>query len=144
MADLDGLGSKLVDDLLPGTGVLTLNGIPVGARSVIPGVAGPFKDGFDALRKLAEKEGMISANKQTLTAADLRALELKYGLAMRVGSFGPGGASESLETAGITEIQLGQPGTETTRTDSDGNIIESQSGARTNLGEIVDGWALEH
>jgi hypothetical protein len=168
-ANLDGTGTKQVNDLKAGTGLLTFDATPqdgaastfsqgkgelshtFGNKTDLSGYGikgdrpdGTFSNGFSALRALGEKFGMIGPNKQYLDAADLKTLEQKTGLKMRVG--GLNGQDKSLGDLGISRIDLGgatQTKAQGTR-DANGNVIQQQTGAQFTINGqqrgYVDGW----
>ncbi|MBQ2870883.1 hypothetical protein IJE86_04225 [bacterium] len=88
-----------------------------------------FANGFDALKALAMKEGLIDGKSDnTLNAQDIAKLQEKYGLAMKSGY---NGEAKSLTDLGITSINLGTTN-ETQMTDNfdgKGNQIMTQEGS---------------
>ena len=92
------------------------------------GIKDGYKDGFDALKALAQREGMISAADNTLDENDLKKLEEKYGLKM---TNGYGGEAKSLSELGITQINIAQTNEKTLVKNFDGqeNDLMTQEGA---------------
>lgn len=91
------------------------------------GIEGQFANGFEALRALAEKEGLVGKGDQVLDEADIEYLENKYQLGFKVGGYN---ADVSAASELVSEITLGQAG-ETERDynfDGRGNMLESQAG----------------
>lgn len=88
-----------------------------------------FANGFEALKALAIKEGLIDGKSDnTLNAQDIAKLQEKYGLAMKSGY---NGEAKSLTDLGITSINLGTTN-ETQMTDNfdgKGNQIMTQEGS---------------
>jgi len=161
-ADLEGHGASQVNDLKRGTGLLTFDSHRTGEGELahtfgnrtdlsaydIKGdrADGSFSNGFTALRALGEHFGMIRPGKEYLDAGDLKTLEQKAGLKMRVG--GLEGQDRSLGDVGISRIDLGSAaGTESkaqaTR-DANGNLLQHQAGASFTIDgqqrSYVDGW----
>ncbi len=103
------------------------------------GVADGYKDGFEALKALAKKEGLIGENDNKLDEKDIDLLSKKYGLTM---TNGYGGEAKSLADLGITEINLAET-TETQLTqnyDGKNNDIMRQEGATF----VVNGETREY
>jgi len=168
-ANLDGKGTAQVNDLKAGTGMLTFDATPqdgaastfaqgqgelshtFGNKTDLSGYGikgdrpdGTFSNGFSALRAMGEKFGMIRPGKEYLDAADLKTLEQKTGMKMRVG--GLHGQDKSLADLGISRIDLGGA-TETKAQgsrDANGNVIQHQAGAQFTINGqqrgYVDGW----
>jgi len=94
------------------------------------GIADGYKDGFEALKALAYKEGFINGmDDMVLDETDLDALMEKYGLSMKTGGYNS--EAVSLKSLGITQINLANT-SETTLTDNfDGkhNQLMKQEGA---------------
>ena len=88
-----------------------------------------YKDGFEALKALAKKEGLIGENDSKLDENDLKVLEEKYGFGMKTGGYNS--ETKSLSEIGITEINLANTD-ETTLIDNfdgQGNQLMTQEGA---------------
>jgi len=92
------------------------------------GVKDGYKDGFEALKALAKKEGLISDGDNALDADDLKKLEDKYGLKM---TNGYGGEAKSLADLGITQINVSTTDKTTLKRNFDGqnNDLMTQEGA---------------
>jgi len=92
------------------------------------GVKDGYKDGFDALKSLAEKEGLISANDSVLDSDDLAKLSEKYGLVMKKGYVGE---TKSLSELGVTQINISTSDQRKTIENFDGrnNDLTTQEGA---------------
>ncbi len=92
------------------------------------GKADGYKDGFEALKALAKKEGLIGDNDTVLSSDDIKKLSDKYGLVMTQGY---GGEAKSLSDLGITEINLATTDKTTLQKNFDGknNDIMTQEGA---------------
>jgi hypothetical protein len=82
------------------------------------GKADGYKNGFEALRALAKKEGMYNekAGDTKLDAKDIATLEQKYNFGMKQGY---NGQTESLAKHGVTEIELGSENARTTARQGD-------------------------
>ena len=94
------------------------------------GKADGYKDGFEALKALANKEGLVDGvNDNTLDVDDLKILEEKYGLQIKTDGYNSEGSS--LFEAGITEINLATTDETTLHENFDGkqNDIMTQEGA---------------
>ena len=94
------------------------------------GVADGYKDGFEALKALANKEGLVDGvNDNTLDVDDLKILEEKYGLQIKTDGYNS--EASSLFDAGITEINLATTDETTLHKNFDGkqNDIMTQEGA---------------
>ncbi|HIS73745.1 TPA: hypothetical protein IAA86_01835 [Candidatus Galligastranaerophilus intestinavium] len=94
------------------------------------GVADGYKDGFEALKALANKEGLVDGvNDNTLDVDDLKILEEKYGLQIKTDGYNSEGSS--LFEAGITEINLATTDETTLHKnyDSKSNDLMTQEGA---------------
>ena len=101
-----------------------------------------YKNGFDALKALAQKEGLVGPNGGVLDAKGLKFLEEKYGLVMTKGY---GGEAKSLSDLGITEINLSTSDTKLTKNfDGQHNDIMRQEGATFKVNgqtrEYADIW----
>ena len=92
------------------------------------GVKDGYKDGFEALKALALKEGLISSTDNMLDENDIRQLQEKYGLVM---TNGYAGEAKSLTELGITQINLAATSDTTLEKNFDGrnNNIMRQEGA---------------
>jgi len=103
------------------------------------GVKDGYKDGFEALKALAKKEGLISDGDNALDADDLKKLEDKYGLKM---TNGYGGEAKSLADLGITQINLATTDKTTLKRNFDGqnNDLMTQEGATF----VVNGETREY
>ena len=107
------------------------------------GKADGYKDGFEALKALAKKEGLIGDNDNVLSADDIKKLSDKYGLVMTQGY---GGEAKSLSELGITEINLATTDKTTLTKNFDGNNndIMTQEGATFTVNgetrEYADIW----
>lgn len=107
------------------------------------GKADGYKDGFEALKALAEKENLIDDNDRTLDEEDLSYLGEKYGLVM---TDGYGGEAKSLEELGVDEINLAKTDETTLTKNFDGrnNDIMTQEGATFKVNgetrEYADIW----
>jgi hypothetical protein len=111
------------------------------------GKADGFKDGFEALKALAVKEGLIDGKQDmVLDASDLALLEKKYQLAMKTAGYLS--KNESLKELGITEIKLGSSNDTKTAQNFDGlgNDLMSQEGSTFKLNgktqDYADVWHL--
>ena len=94
------------------------------------GVADGYKDGFEALKALANKEGLVNGiDDNTLDENDLKILEEKYGLQIKTDGYNSEG--KSLFDAGITEINLSTTDETTLHKNYDGksNDLMTQEGA---------------
>ncbi len=94
------------------------------------GIADGYKDGFEALKALADKEGLINGKDDyTLDINDLKILEEKYGLQIKTDGYNSEG--KSLFDAGISEINLAQTDETTLNKNYDGqyNDLMTQEGA---------------
>ena len=101
-----------------------------------------YKNGFEALKALAQKEGLVGPNGGVLDAKGLKFLEEKYGLVMTKGY---GGEAKSLSDLGITEINLSNSDTKLTKNfDGRHNDIMTQEGATFKVNgqtrEYADIW----
>ena len=142
MYDIDGDGTldeinNVTEGILAfdkdGDGVIGSNGSELFGNNTDldgDGKADGYKDGFEALKAMAFKENLINgADDMVLDENDLKALEEKYGLSMKVGGYD--GELKSLADLGITQINLAST-TETSTTDNfDGqhNQLMTQEGA---------------
>ena len=94
------------------------------------GVADGYKDGFEALKALANKEGLVNGiDDNTLDENDLKILEEKYGLQIKTDGYNS--EASSLFDAGITEINLATTDETTLHKNYDGksNDLMTQEGA---------------
>ena len=94
------------------------------------GKADGYKDGFEALKALANKEGLVDGvNDNTLDVDDLKILEEKYGLQIKTDGYNS--EASSLFDAGITEINLATTDETTLHKNYDGksNDLMTQEGA---------------
>lgn len=93
------------------------------------GKADGFANGFEALKALAAKEGLINGkDDMKLDAADLKVLKDKYQLGMKTNGYNS--KEKSLESLGITEINLGAAEViKTENFDGRNNDILTQDGA---------------
>lgn len=101
-----------------------------------------YKNGFEALKALAQKEGLISEGDMKLDADDLKKLQEKYKLGMKDGY---NGEYKTFEELGITEINLSDADTELDKNfDGKGNDKMTQEGATFIVNgeerEYVDLW----
>lgn len=154
--DLNGDGvktsNKIIDYDIDGDGKLDkINDVADGTLSIRGGKSGldvfgdntdldgdgkadGFKNGFDALKALAKKEGLINGKEDMkLDANDLKVLEDKYQLGMKTEGYNS--KEKSLASLGITEINLGATDEVTEKTNFDGqnNDILLQEGATFNI-----------
>ncbi len=93
------------------------------------GKADGYKDGFEALKALAKQENLIDGDKDmALDADDLKLLSEKYGLTMQMGY---NGKTQSLESLGITQINLAKTDETKLEDNFDGkyNQLMTQEGA---------------
>lgn len=109
------------------------------------GKADGYKDGFEALKAIAEKENLINGkDDNTLDANDIKLLEEKYGFKIKVEGYGD--ESISLLDIGITEINLAQTNATKLQKDYDGqgNDLMTQEGATFTMNgeerEYADIW----
>ena len=94
------------------------------------GKADGYKDGFEALKALANKEGLVDGKDDNkLDENDLKILEEKYGLQIKTDGYNSEGSS--LFEAGITEINLATTDETTLHKNYDGksNDLMTQEGA---------------
>ena len=94
------------------------------------GKADGFSNGFEALKALASKEGLINGkDDMKLDATDLQILKDKYEFGMKTAGYNS--EVKSLEEVGITEINLGSSDKVTEKADFDGrnNDVLTQEGA---------------
>jgi hypothetical protein len=106
------------------------------------GKADGFKDGFEALKALARKEGLIDGKQDmVLDANDLALLEKKYQLAMKRSGYLS--KNENLADLGITEIKLGSSNdTQTAQNfDGQGNDLMSQEGSTFKINGKTQAYA---
>lgn len=103
------------------------------------GVKDGYKDGFEALKALAIKEGLISARDNMLDENDIKKLQEKYGLVM---TNGYAGEAKSLTDLGITQINLAKTTDTNIERNFDGrnNDIMRQEGATF----VVNGQEREY
>ena len=94
------------------------------------GKADGYKDGFEALKALAMKENLINGkDDNVLDEKDLKFLEMSYGLKIKANGYNS--EAQSLDSLGITQINLAATG-ETTMFDNfdgKGNQLMTQEGA---------------
>jgi len=109
------------------------------------GKADGFTDGFEALKALATKEGLINGkDDMVLDANDLKKLEEKYGLAMKTDGYNS--EAKSLAEIGLTEIDLSKENSTTSTENFDGqdNLLMNQNGATFKLNgktrDYADVW----
>ena len=93
------------------------------------GKADGYKDGFEALKALAKKEGLIGEGDDELDADDLKKLEENYGL--KIKTQGYLSEAQSLDSVGITNIKLANTDktSMTDNFDGKGNQLMQQEGA---------------
>ena len=94
------------------------------------GKADGYKDGFEALKALADQEGLVDGvYDTTLDEEDLKVLEEKYGLQIKTDGYNS--EASSLFDAGITEINLSTTDETTLHKNFDGkqNDLMTQEGA---------------
>ena len=103
------------------------------------GVKDGYKDGFAALKALAEKEGLIDNIDRKLNEADLKLLSEKYGLTMKKGYQGE---TKNFDELRITEINLSTVDFSVFHKNFDGrnNDLLTQSGATF----VVNGKTSEY
>ena len=111
------------------------------------GIKDGYSDGFEALRELALREGLIDENDTTLDAQELKYLEQQYGLQIKLSGYES--EATSLEDAGITEINLSEAETVTEENfDGKGNDLQTQEGATFTVNgeerEYADLWHTKH
>ena len=99
-----------------------------------------FKDGFEALKVLAEQEGLISQDDTKLSSDDIKVLEEKFGLKIKTNGYNS--EAISLSDVGITEINLAQTDATVLKNnfDNNGNQLMTQEGATF----IVNGAEREY
>lgn len=172
-ANLNGKGGEKINDLAAGTGLLTFDATPgnnantfeqgkgllsgtFGDKTDLSGYGirgdrpdGTFSNGFAAIRALGEHFGLIKPGDQVLSGDDLKVLEEKAGVKMRVG--GVNGQDKSLADLGITQINLGDPNAvqslDQASRDANGNLLQRQAGASFTINgqnrEYADAWFKE-
>ena len=93
------------------------------------GINDGYKDGFEALKALASREGLIGENDEKLSGDDLKLLEEKYGLKIKMQGYNS--QAVSLSEAGITEINLSKSNETSVENNFDGlgNQLMKQEGA---------------
>lgn len=134
--DIDGDGKKdTINDV--NDGILSIRGGANGKDLLGnntdldgDGKADGYANGFDALKALATKEGLINGkDDMKLDANDLAILEKKYQLGMKTGGYNS--QAQSLASLGIDEIDLGKSNNTSTvnNFDNQGNILSNQQGA---------------
>lgn len=157
MYDIDGDGTlesinNVTEGILAfdkdGDGIIGSNGSELFGNNTDldgDGKADGFSDGFAALKALSFKENLINGqDDMVLDDKDLKALEEKYGLSMKVGGYD--GELKSLADLGITQINLAQTTETTLLDDFDGqfNQLMTQEGAtfvqNGETKEYVDVW----
>lgn len=111
------------------------------------GKADGFANGFDALKALALKEGLINGkDDMKLDAKDISVLQRKYDLGMKTGGYNS--QAKTLSDLGITEIDLGSTDNVDVENnfDGQGNILMQQAGATFKVNgadrEYADVWHL--
>jgi hypothetical protein len=162
--DMTGNGQKqTVNDLGAGDGVLTIDSHGDGKSGEDGtgllgnntdlsrfGIQGHFKDGFDALKAIAQnakQKGLIQ-NDQQLNAQELAVLQKNYGLEIKMGSLN--NQAQSLASAGVNSIDLSGGATSSTQNfDGKGNNLENQAGATFTRadgtqGTYADTWLQNH
>ena len=103
-----------------------------------------FKDGFQALKAFAQREGLISENDSILDAKDIKYLEENFGFKVKMGGYND--EAVSLLEAGVTQIDLAQGETTNLMKNFDGqnNDIMTQEGATFTVNgekhEYADLW----
>ena len=108
------------------------------------GKADGYKDGFEALKALANKENLIGDNDSTLDEKDLALLEAKYGLKIKAGGYNS--EAVSLSKLGISDINLAKTNKTSTdyNFDGKGNELMHQQGATFKVNgverEYADLW----
>ena len=109
------------------------------------GKADGFSNGFEALKALAAKEGLINGkDDMKLDEKDLKILEDKYQLGMKTDGYNS--KEKSLESLGITEINLGNTDKVEIKDNFDGqdNLLMSQAGSTFKINgeerEYADVW----
>ncbi len=108
------------------------------------GVADGYKDGFEALKALASKAGLISATDNKLDAADIKQLEEDYGLMIKTDGYLD--EAKSLFDVDISEITLSLSDETELIKNFDGkhNDIMTQAGTSFTINgeelEIADLW----
>lgn len=87
-----------------------------------------FANGFDALRALGQKEGLLSDSDNTLDSSDIAKLQEKYSLGIKSGY---NGEVKNLFEVGISEINFGESNETQTIKNFDGNNndLMTQDGA---------------
>jgi hypothetical protein len=134
--DIDGNGTlDTINDVADGT--LTIrggaSGLDVFGNNTDldgDGKADGFKNGFDALKALALKEGLIDGQKDmVLDANDLALLQKKYQLAMKTAGYNS--KNENLADLGISQINLGKSNDvkNAENFDAQGNDLLTQEGS---------------
>jgi len=149
--DIDGDGKKeKINDVADGT--LSIRGGKSGKDLFGnntdldgDGKADGYKDGFEALKALAKKEGLINDKGDTkLDAKDLKILEDKYQLGMKTDGYNS--KEKSLASLGINEIDLSKSDKTKSTENFDGqnNTIMQQDGATFTVNgkkrEYADVW----
>jgi len=112
------------------------------------GVGDGYKNGFEALKALAEKEGLTGGNDHILDEKDIKYLEEKFGFGIKTKGYNSD--VQSLTDLGITEINLAN--TEETKLednfDNMGNQLMTQDGAtfvqNGETKEYADIWHKKH
>ena len=104
------------------------------------------RDGFDALKALAVKEGLVNekTGDMKLDSRDLAFLEKKYGLGIKAGY---GGEKKSLSSQGITEIDLSNAARRDQKLDAEGNHLVTREGATFTMNgqkrDYGDVWSIK-
>lgn len=109
------------------------------------GKADGYKDGFEALKALAQREGLIDNKKDmTLDSNDIKFLELNFGFAVKVNGYNS--EAQSLTSLGISAINLAKTNETTLKDNFDGlgNQLMTQEGAtfvqNDEVKEYADIW----
>ncbi len=109
------------------------------------GKADGYKDGFEALKALANKEGLINGkNDMVLDSKDIKFLEEKYQLGMKTDGYNS--EEKSLAELGITEINMSKDLATTSKNNFDGlgNLLMQQKGSTFKINgqerEYADIW----
>lgn len=139
--------NELVNNISSGDGVMTLNGKILGDKTDLSylGITETPKDAQEALELIAQKafeDGLISSE-TNLTAEDLKVLQSKFGLAVRVGDLN--GQDLSFAQAGIEGINISQAAS-TMQNNFDGhqNSLSQNGttfkGTNGSIGQVGDIW----
>lgn len=106
------------------------------------GLADGFGNGFDALKALAAKEGLINnIDDMILDSKDIKILEDKYQFGMKTGGYNS--SAKSLASLGITEIYLGETDAVETINNFDGqnNTLMTQEGSAFAINGVKRNYA---